>query len=1598
MIRKVISSNTLRVMAVVFLMVATSFVLLVQTNVASAQGTDTQLIVGLQNPAVSLNYFDTATNSVWKAYMLEYNYEALYTYDPDGVIYSDLANNSMVPASQCPSGETPGPYEGMCQDASGFNFTVFLHTNVTFADPAFMNNPKPMTANDVIFSYQTLEWSTNAQVLYPALWWPQPIAPLWNSTSLGGTCSAPASMPYACMSHVAVFKVNDYAVRFQLLPVAVPGQTAPGAYALFFYTTLVSAIIPQYFWQNHISSTALTNWSSPTGAVVSDTWDRSINLSYSAMDATVGTGPFYLAQYVQNSQTVIKVFPKYWGKGLTHTWQGTSYGFSPAYIQSVKFVIYSSLDVVSLALLQGSVDTLVWSLTPGFYNQVSSNPAITTASVTDSGFYYLSFNMRRQPWNDLCLRQAISMAIDKSYIVNTLLGGFGVAGTVPISITNPVYVNTSATPPAFDLSGIDPLLNSCGYTKDPATGFYRAPASEGGQVVSATILTPPKDYDPVRADAGIMISKNLKSVGLDINSAPTSFDTIVSRGLTYGQVDYDIYVLGWSLGIFPEAYLCSFFCTNQDVQTNIAGANSAGYSNATVDSLINTMTYTVNTNTRIGIVKDIEGIVTAALPWNVLYYKKLLLAYRNDKFQGWEINPTLNALSAGGGPYNFYTLVNLRPVSAPSTGISGTLTVASMVPQRVLASRSYNLQAFVSDSGVPVSGATVTFAATLPSGGALTSVTGTTDATGMATASWTSPFLQGTIILTVSATKGTVTGATTKQLEVTIGPPAPMALLSLSTPTPVISPTGTATVTATLVDGAGNPISGATVHIDTTLVLGTVSPINATTDSTGHATFTYTPPPVALYTNAHQLDTLRANVTIPNTIVPDTQTATQTIFVQNDATPSWDIVSVVGTPSLVLGPTPLTNSTDVTVQVSDWSGTPVAGVTVQPSVNATEHNVTFTPTSATTDASGQATFTVANAATWAPPMAQNVLVRFETVGAIASTSDELSFLLTDGVTTGYAAAISFNNETLPFSSTGSNSIVTATVYDQTGAVVSGVPVAFQIGYGDLGIPAEFNWTFNYSSWTYGGDGLALDAIGGGAIGGHFQGTVNQSDPATASYGVENMMSDYEVLGPGPLGIDACDPSTYPAGFTGSYYINATSVTNAAGQVSSEFTALPMPKDSDVQVIAYVGAPGQTLAAVVDACAFTTHFEGQAFSIDSGAVIQRAPGFAMGSATSSATVFTSKALTMDFTAKFYTLGGTPASNLQVFALRGSGNILGTFGGTEMTDSSGTLSWSSTVPYLGASVSYTYSLLPADPSYAYGGREQLFGGLLGDYWFGPTFEVLIAKFPYQLTRAYMFVPSTVDFATAQAAQTVIPIGGSTTVNVHVQTGNGSASQLIPVNVAGASVWSGPFQNTTDANGNATVAYVAPAGASGAVEGLVVVTDPTTGQTVRAWFGLMIAAPVLTYGTITPTVKAVGTASTFSTTVTNTLPVAGSVMVFLTVDNTTVGAQSVTVTASGTATVTFSYTFGTSGSHQVKIGTASYTASVPSSGGGAVSGLTTEGWALAIGLLVVGLVVGAVVGIVLSRRGRKPTPAMPEATEPETPTEPKAAEEELSPEDKL
>ncbi len=879
-------------------------VLLVSISAFSAMGSAAQppvpkvseaetLYIAMQDDLPNLNYFDPQTNTVWKSNVIGWMYEGLLAYTPDFMIYTNLAES----------------YELQSTPDEGDVATVVVHLrhNVTFHDGV------EMTSKDVVFSYQVLYWDSLFQSSAKCLYWADAKWDRWDGNG---------------KSHIGVEAVDDYTVKFHLSE----------QYPLFFYVTLGHPIIPEHIWKDHL-----------TDAGTGDSQDMQLDYGYgkdtTEADATIGTGPWKFVDWIPKTYAVIEPYEGYWGKDMTVSWAGKDWPFYPKYVKRIVFKIYSTLDVAILALRQGEVDYIAWSITPGYYEALKDDPRIGFEVSTDQGFFYLAFNMRKAPMNDKPFRKAVAHCIDKDYIVDRLLHGYGIKGTVPIAITNPRYINESAIPPEFDLQKAKQVLDQAGYVDANGDGWRDMP---DGSPIKLSILTPPKDYDPIRADSGIMISKNLKKVGLNIESSPTDFDTIVTKAFV--TVQFDMYILGWAVGSFPENYLYDFFHSSQAAP---AGYNAPGYSNPKVDQMLEQMMHEMDDEKRVKLIKDIEGILVDDLPYDVLYYRKNIEAYRQDKWQGW--------VSAFGSIYNGFSINTIHPpgvheVTGPGKVGEHLFLVDAWVPPYAAPNQKVPVQVFVhNELNEPYANVDVEIYASTG-----VNVTGKTDENGFFTAEFTMPDVHATTGFTITAIyqSNNINATATTYVTTEILALSPAISASITVDSPVVNVDESTTFTVKVVDEQGNPVQGATVSIDENTMFGSVDATEKNTNENGEATFTYTAPSADLITNRNLGDLLKVHVDY-NGLTFDTS---YVIGVENDQETSWYMVNILDITDTVLA---AGESANVTVQVTDMNGTPVAnhdvclavGYGVDEFIVDTE-NVAVDASTKQTNASGMAVFTL----------------------------------------------------------------------------------------------------------------------------------------------------------------------------------------------------------------------------------------------------------------------------------------------------------------------------------------------------------------------------------------------------------------------------------------------------------------------------------------------------------------------------------------------------------------------------------------------------------------------------------------------------------------
>ena len=220
-------------------------------------------------------------------------------------------------------------------------------------------------------------------------------------------------------------------------------------------------------------------------------------------DATpVGTGPYMLKSFTPQGFTLTKN-PKYWQ-------------VSQVKVQNVYFPVYTSNTGALNALFSGQID---WTgnFIPGLQKQfVAKAPAYHHFWEAPGSTNALMPNLNRWPTNQLAVRQAISLAVNRNVLATE-----GEAG-----LENPVLNATGITLPTFsawsgpvasktvkatdDAAAAQAVLTKAGFTKG-SNGFFQ----KGGKTVSVTLISPSAYTD--YAEVGSIAAQELKNAGIDAN-------------------------------------------------------------------------------------------------------------------------------------------------------------------------------------------------------------------------------------------------------------------------------------------------------------------------------------------------------------------------------------------------------------------------------------------------------------------------------------------------------------------------------------------------------------------------------------------------------------------------------------------------------------------------------------------------------------------------------------------------------------------------------------------------------------------------------------------------------------------------------------------------------------------------------------------------------------------------------------------------------------------------------------------------------------------------------------------------------------------------
>lgn len=299
-----------------------------------------------------------------------------------------------------------------------------------------------------------------------------------------------------------------------------------------------------------------------------------------APETYVSNGPFYMTEWVPGSHITFSKNPYYWNADAIK-------------LDRLKFVLMEDSNAAYSAYQTGEVLMIKDVPTEEIPSLTGTDDFYVDPII---GTYYISLNIQKAPFDDVNVRKALSLAIDREYVASTLMQGtYTAAG----NFMGPGWMDTDGTEFISNANGGKPYIDTTNFEANLeeakqllADAGY--PDGEGFPTISYT--TNDAGYHKVVAE---YLQQAWAELGIDlqVNIVEWSSFTPMRR-----SGDFEVARNGWVGDYSDPSNMLELFCT-----TN--GNNDGKFSNADFDAAIDTSRSTLDAAERSTALHTAEDIL-----------------------------------------------------------------------------------------------------------------------------------------------------------------------------------------------------------------------------------------------------------------------------------------------------------------------------------------------------------------------------------------------------------------------------------------------------------------------------------------------------------------------------------------------------------------------------------------------------------------------------------------------------------------------------------------------------------------------------------------------------------------------------------------------------------------------------------------------------------------------------------------------------------------------------------------------------------------------------------------------------------------------------
>ncbi|GIO99186.1 glutathione ABC transporter substrate-binding protein [Paenibacillus lautus] len=222
----------------------------------------------------------------------------------------------------------------------------------------------------------------------------------------------------------------------------------------------------------------------------------------------VGTGVFKLESWNPGQEVKLVANADYWG--------------DKAKVERVTFKVVSE-EGTRIAELETGYAHIIDPVSPSSISRIESTDGMSLNRQASLSLSYIGFNNDKKPFNDVRVRQALSMAIDKDEIISGIYEGTGIPAVGPL---------------APDVNGYDATVKPIEHNIDKAKELLKEAGYEGG--FSTTIWT---NDNPERIKVAEYVQSKLKELNVEVKIEVVEWGAYLAQT---AEGKHDMFILGWS--------------------------------------------------------------------------------------------------------------------------------------------------------------------------------------------------------------------------------------------------------------------------------------------------------------------------------------------------------------------------------------------------------------------------------------------------------------------------------------------------------------------------------------------------------------------------------------------------------------------------------------------------------------------------------------------------------------------------------------------------------------------------------------------------------------------------------------------------------------------------------------------------------------------------------------------------------------------------------------------------------------------------------------------------------------------------------------------